>query len=58
MSSERPPYTPVIMTGPAATSFRSAPPPRQTLRTTLLGTTADIGAMLAAENLEATPHVQ
>jgi hypothetical protein len=61
MSSERPSYTPsphVIMTGPAATSFRSAPPPRQTLRTTLLGTTADIDAMVAAENLEATLHVQ
>jgi hypothetical protein len=58
MSSERPSYTPVIMTRPAATSLLSAPPPRQTPRTTLLGTTADIDAMLAAENLEATPHVQ
>ena len=61
MSSERPSYTLspyVIMTGPAATSFLSAPSPRQTLRTTLLGTTADIAAMLAAENLETTPHVQ
>jgi hypothetical protein len=30
----------------------------QTLRAELLGTTADIDATLAAENLEATPHVQ
>jgi hypothetical protein len=58
MSSERPSYTPVIMTGPGATSFLSVPPPRQTLRAELPGTTADIDAMLAAENLEATPHVQ
>jgi len=54
MSSERPSYTPaphVIMTGPAATSFLSAPPHRQTLRAEVLGTTADIDAMRAAENL-------
>jgi hypothetical protein len=54
MSSERPSHTPsphVIMTGPAATSFLSAPPPRQTPRAELLGTTANIAAMLTAENL-------
>lgn len=54
MSSERPSYAPapyVIMTGPAATSFLSAPPHRQSLRAELLGSTADLDAMLAAENL-------
>jgi hypothetical protein len=58
MSSERPSHTPVSMTGPAATAFLSAPRPRQTLRTNLLTTIADIDALLTAENLEATPHVQ
>ncbi len=61
MSSELLSYTPSaygIMTGPAATSFLSAPPHRQTLRAEPLGSTADLDAMLAAENLEARPHVQ
>ncbi len=51
MSSERPSFTPAasaVMTGPAATSFLSAPPPRQGQRARLLGSTADIAAMLAA----------
>jgi hypothetical protein len=61
MSSERPSFVPaasVLMTGPAATSFLSAAPPRQSLRADLLGSTADIAAMLAAANVQARLHVQ
>ncbi len=61
MSSERKSFTPAassIMTGPAATSFLSAPPPRQSLRAALLGSAADVAAMLAAANVQARPHAQ
>jgi len=36
------------MTGAAATSFLSAPRPRQSPRARLLGSIADVAAMLAA----------
>ena len=61
ISSERPSFTPAssaIMTGPAATSFLSAPPARQSRRARLLSSTADVAAMLAAAKVEARPLVQ
>jgi hypothetical protein len=61
MSSERPSFVPsacVFATQPAATSFLSGPPPRQSLRAELLGSTADVAAVVAAAFVEARPHVQ
>jgi hypothetical protein len=60
-SSERRSFTPAasaIVTQPAATSFLSAPPPRQSLRAELLGSTAGVAAMLAAMTVQARPHTQ
>ena len=56
MSSERASFTPaacILTTQPAATSILSAPPPRQSLRAELLGSTADVAAMLAAATVQA-----
>ncbi len=53
MSSERPSLTPsarILSTHPAATSFLSAPAPRQNLRAELLGSTADVAVMVATAN--------
>jgi hypothetical protein len=61
MSSERRSFVPatsIITTQPAATSFLSTPPPRQSLRAELLGSTAGVAAMLAAMTVQARPHTQ
>ena len=61
MSSERPSFVPsdcVLTTQAGAASFLSAPPPRQSLRAALLGSTTDVGAMLATAGATAKPHVK
>ena len=61
MSSERPSFVPsacILTTLPAAASFLSASPPRQSLRADLLGSTADVAGMLAAADVHGRLHVQ
>jgi hypothetical protein len=48
----------ILSTQADASSFLSAPPPRQGLRARLLGSTADTAAMLTPANMPARPHVQ
>jgi len=61
MSSENPssaPAAPASMTRPAAASFRFVPPPRQSLRAALLGSTSLASGVVVAPKVQARPHVQ
>ena len=61
LSSDRPSFTPspcILSTWPAPTSCLSAPPPRQSPRNDLLGTTADTAAVLVAAQTPIRPRVQ
>jgi hypothetical protein len=50
------PSTCILSTQADATSFLSAPSPRQSRRTGLLSSIADVAALLAAANVQARPH--